>query len=320
MALPETARKYLERQKERARRLSPRRRIVFPEGSDSRIINAARRLKDEGILEPILVGQRPVEAAKLSEYTRIYYERRRAKGVTEVEAAQNAQRPLYTAALMMAAGDADGFVGGAANTTAETVRAALHCIGPAADVKTVSSVFLMGLPDPGWGHEGMMAFADCAVVLEPSSVELAEIAIATARSTQAMLDAKPLVALLSYSTKGSGTGKRVDLVVEAMRIIRERASNLQVDGELQADAALIAAIGQAKSPGSPVAGRANTLIFPDLTAANIAYKLVERLAGAAAFGPFLQGLGKPASDLSRGCSEDDVYATAILTALQTGGD
>lgn len=316
MAIPQTAVTFIERQKERARRLQPKRRIVFPEGSDPRVIGAAARLASEGILEPILVRD-PSTCPKLRDYARIYHERRRAKGVTEVEAAEIARRPLYYSALMVAAGDADGFVGGAVNTTAETVRAALHAIGTASDVKTVSSVFLMAVQDPSLGAKGMLAFADCAVVPEPSAVELAEIAIATARSTRALLDAEPVVALLSYSTKGSGKGDRIDAVVEALRIARQRAPELHIDGELQADAALVDAIGRSKAPGSTVAGRANTLIFPDLMSANIAYKLVERLGGAAAIGPFLQGLRKPANDLSRGCSEEDVYSVAIITALQS---
>jgi phosphate acetyltransferase len=320
---------FMERQKQRARRLQPKRRIVFPEGSDPRVTGAAARLASEGVLEPILVGPTPANAPpgvrfagpatcpKLAAYARLYHERRKSKGVTEMEAAEIAKRPLYYAALMVASGDADGFVGGAVNTTAETVRAALHCIGTADDVKTVSSVFLMAVQDSGSGAGGMLAFADCAVVPEPSPVELAEIAIATARSTKALLDAEPVVALLSYSTKGSGKGARIDAVVEALRIARTRAPQLHIDGELQADAALVEAIGRSKAPGSTVAGHANTLIFPDLMSANIAYKLVERLGGAAAIGPFLQGLRKPANDLSRGCSEEDVYSVAIVTALQS---
>lgn len=161
-----------------------------------------------------------------------------------------------------------------------------------------------------------MAFADCAVVVDPSPVELAEIAIATAQSVRALLDADPAVAMLSFSTKGSGKGQRIDDVVEALRIVKARAPELHVDGELQADAALVEAIGRSKAPGSTVAGKANALIFPDLMSANIGYKLVERLGGAAAIGPFLQGLAKPANDLSRGCSEDDVFSVAIVTALQ----
>lgn len=328
MALPNTAIRYMETQKERVRSMRPKKRIVFPEGTDVRVTGAARRLAAEGLIEPILIGAapqnapagvtfiEPAKSPKLQDYTRLYHERRRAKGMTQMEAAAIAPRPLYFSALMVAAGDADGFVGGAANTTAETVRAALHCIGSMQGVKTVSSVFLMAVPDASFGHNGMLAFADCAVVIEPGAVELAEIAIATAKSTRDLLNVEPAVALLCYSTKGSGKGERVDKVVEALRVLRERAPQMHADGELQADAAIVEAIGRSKAPGSTVAGHANTLIFPDLMSANIAYKLVERLAGAAAIGPFLQGLAKPANDLSRGCSEEDIYSVAIITALQ----
>jgi len=328
MSLPQTAIAFMDRQKERVRAMRPKKRIVFPEGTDARVIGAARRLAAEALIDPILIGPPPANAPagvtfieparspKLQDYTRFYHDRRRAKGMTQMEAATIAPRPLYFSALMVAAGDADGFVGGAANTTAETVRAALHCIGSMQGVKTVSSVFLMAVPDASYGANGMLSFADCAVVIDPSPVELADIAIATAKSTRALLDAEPTVALLCYSTKGSGKGERVDKVVEAMRILRERAPDLHADGELQADAAIVDAIGRSKAPGSTVAGHANTLIFPDLMSANISYKLVERLAGAAAIGPFLQGLAKPANDLSRGCSEEDIYSVAIVTALQ----
>lgn len=327
MGLPQSAIAYMDRMKQRLRAMSVKKRIVFPEGKDARVIGAARRLAAENLIVPTLIGPpvadcpgvafvEPGTSPKLSSYTSLYHERRRAKGVTALEAAEIAKRPLYYSALMVAANDADGFVGGAANTTAETVRAALHAIGPAREVKTVSSVFVMAVQDMTVGHQGLLAFADCAVVVDPSPVELAEIAIATSRSVQALLDAEPSVAMLSFSTKGSGKGKRIDDVVEALRIVRERAPQLHVDGELQADAALVEAIGRSKAPGSTVAGKANALIFPDLMSANIGYKLVERLGRAAAIGPFLQGLAKPANDLSRGCSEEDVYSVAIVTALQ----
>jgi len=324
MPIPETASAFLAGHVERLRKIRPKKRIVFPEGTDARIISAAARLAHEELLEPILIGSKPADAppgvrfVEASEkYAPLYYERRRAKGITTLEAAQTAARPLYYAALMVAAGDADGYVGGAANTTAETVRAALHCIGMQPKVTTVSSLFLVAVPDRTHGHNGIFAFADCAIVIDPTAVELADIAVATAQSVRALMNVEPSIAFLSFSTKGSAQHPKIDKVVEAMRIVHERSPDLHVDGELQADAALVEAVGQSKAPGSTVAGHANTLIFPDLASGNIGYKLVERLAGGAAYGPILQGLAKPANDLSRGCSSEDVYSVAIISALQS---
>lgn len=327
MSVPESAVEFMSGLIARARKL--KRRIVFPEGTDPRVMEAARRLARDGLVKPILIGKAPAGApdgvtfidpatsSLLSKYADIYHDRRRARGITYIEAQTLARQPLYFASLMVAAGDAEGSVGGAANTTAETVRAALHAVGPKPGMRLVSSAFIMALPNKEFGHNGLMAFADCAVVIEPSAVDMAEIAIASAATTRALINAEPAVALLSFSTKGSGKHQQVDKVVEAWRIVRERAPDLNVDGELQADAAVAPIVARSKAPGSTVAGRANTLIFPNLASANIGYKLVERLAGAAAIGPFLQGLAKPANDLSRGCSADDIYNVAVVTSLQT---
>jgi phosphate acetyltransferase len=318
MPLPESATLFLARHTERLRRLPKKKRIVFPEGTDKRVQDAAARLTREGLIEPILIGAEP-KPQDAEKYAALYFERRRSKGLTLMEAQQVARKPLYFASLMVAAGDADGAVGGAVNTTAETVRAALHCIGPAAGVRTVSGVFFVCVQDRSHGHDGVLAFADCGLVIDPSAVEVAEIAIATAHSTRTIIGAEPKVALLSFSTKGSAKHPFAEKMIEALRILRERAPDLDVDGELQADAALVPSIGSSKAPGSTVAGHANTLIFPDLASGNIAYKLVERLGNGAAYGPFLQGLAKPVNDLSRGCSADDVYGAAIVTALQSEG-
>ncbi|MEO8662824.1 MAG: phosphate acetyltransferase, partial [Bryobacteraceae bacterium] len=249
-------------------------------------------------------------------YAEVYFDRRRAKGITHVEAMQVVRQPLFFAALMVAAGDADGAVGGAVNTTGETFRAGIQCLGVAPGVKTVSSVNLMAVHDTSWGHHGMLGFSDCALIVNPSSVELAEIAMASAESFRALTGAEPIVALLSFSTKGSAKHPFVEKVIEALRVVQARNPNLQCDGELQVDAAIVPSVGQSKAPGSKVAGRANVLIFPDLEAGNIGLKLVERLGDGVTFGPFFQGLAKPFNDLSRGCSPDDIYGTALVTALQ----
>ena len=327
-AIPESATRFMSGLIERARKL--KKTIAFPEGTDPRVIEAATRLAREGVVNPVLIGPRPPSAPEgvefvdpasnpnlVNRYAALYYERRRAKGTTQIEAAATAKKPLYFASLMVGAGDADGSVGGAVNSTAETVRAALHSVGVAPRTRLVSSVFIMALQDMSQGHNGLIAFADCAVVIEPNAIQMADIAIATAESTRVLINTEPIVALLSFSTKGSGKGPMVSKVVEAMEVLKARAPELIADGELQADAAVDLVVGKSKAPGSKVAGRANTLVFPSLESANIGYKLVERLGGAMAIGPFLQGLAKPANDLSRGCSAEDIFNVAVVTALQS---
>jgi phosphate acetyltransferase len=310
MALPESAREYIAAQVERLRAMPRKKRIVFPEGDDKRVIEVAARLKAEGLVEPIVIEK------TTDRYARLYHERRRAKGITEVEAAQAAAQRLNYAALMVAAGEADAMIGSAIYTTAEYVRAVLQSIGLRFGVRRVSSAHVMAVQARNFGHGGLMVLSDAAIMAEPEPIELAEIAIATAATARAVLGTEPLLAMLSFSTKGSAKHKEAQKVVDALRYVQARAPHLRVDGELQADAALVPSVGQAKALGSPVAGRANTLIFPDLNSANIGYKLVERLGRGALLAVLLQGTAKPASIIPRGCTVEDAYNTAIITAVQ----
>lgn len=321
----------------RSKAAANRRHIVLPEGKDDRTLQAARMVTERGYAKVTVIGK-PEEvrarakelgfsledveildhtaADDFEEYANAYYELRKAKGMTPEEAHEAMADPLYYANMMVRSGKADGTVAGATNTTAHTVRAALKCLGVQPGLKTVSSFFLMVVPNKTFGENGAMIFADCGVVIDPDPLQLAEITLTTADSCRLFLDTDPRIAMLSFSTKGSAKSEKIDKVTEALSIVKARRPDLNVDGEMQVDAALIPRIGQSKAPGSPVAGRANVLIFPDIQSGNIGYKLAERMSGGIAIGPILQGFDYASNDLSRGCKAEDIVDTVVITALQ----
>jgi phosphate acetyltransferase len=326
----------LERIKEKAKQ--GKKRIVLPEGTENRTLRAAEILIKEDIAQIILLGnpEELLSAAKnhnlsgiekatiidprshpdKEKYIDLMVELRSHKGLTRADAEGLIEDPLYLATLMIKAGDADGEVAGAMNSTGDVLRPAFQYVRTKPGISVVSGAFIMILKDREYGEDGILVFADCAVHPDPTESELAEIAVATASTTRAIAGFEPRIAMLSFSTMGSAKHPMVDKVVNATRIARKMAPDLQIDGDLQADAAIIAKIGQSKAPGSSIAGKANVLIFPNLECGNIAYKLVQRLAHAEAIGPVLQGMAAPINDLSRGCSVSDIVNLVAITASQ----
>jgi phosphate acetyltransferase len=321
-----------------ARAKMNRQRIVLPEGTEERTLRAADRLVADGVADIILIGNadeinslaesyglaniagatviEPVKHEKKQRYAELLFRLRQSKGMTLEKALQLVEDPLYLACLMIKAGDADGEIAGAQNTTGNVLRPALQIIKTVPGVTNVSGAFLMILKDTSYGENGIFVFADCAVLPDPTAQELAQIALSTAQTARALVGVEPRVAMLSFSTKGSASHGMVDKVVEATRLAKALAPDLQIDGELQADAAIVEKIAARKAPGSPVAGKANVLVFPTLEVGNISYKLVQRLAGAEAIGPVLQGMAAPVNDLSRGCSVDDIYKMVAIASNQ----
>jgi len=317
-----------------------KKRIVLPEGFEERTLKAADICIKEDLAEIIIIGNPqeidrdakkfglnlskatiidPLNHPKKEKYADLMVELRKNKGLTKQEAMKLVEDRLYLATIMIKSGDADGEVAGAANATGDVLRPAFQFVKTLPGISVVSGAFLMILKDKKFGEDGLMVFADCAVHPNPTARELAEIAVATGKTTRAIAKIEPRIAMLSFSTKGSAKHEMVDKVVEATRIAREMAPDMKIDGELQADAAIIEAIGKSKAPGSEIAGKANVLVFPTLESGNIAYKLVQRLAHAEAVGPVLQGMAAPINDLSRGCSVDDIVNLVAITVNQAAG-
>lgn len=308
--------------------------IVLPEGNDVRTLHAAKSILEQGIASVIILGKEdeiasagidvsgalvidPSTSDKLEPYSQKFAELRAKKGVTIEQARAQMHDVSYFGVMMVYMGDADGMVSGACHSTADTLRPALQILKTAPGTNLVSSSFVIDVPDCEYGDNGLFVMGDCALNIYPDADQLAEIAIASAETFEKLCGGTPRVAMLSYSSYGSGKGDSVDKVSAATRIAKEKAPELQLDGELQADAAIVESVGSLKAPSSPVAGKANVLVFPNIDAGNIAYKLVQRLAQAEAYGPVMQGMAKPVNDLSRGCSADDIVGTVAITCVQS---
>ncbi|MZQ76108.1 MAG: phosphate acetyltransferase [Peptoclostridium sp.] len=324
---------FLEKIKETAR--SQKKTIVLPEALEIRTLEATATILKEEIANVILVGNKdeimklangfeidkatfidPANSEYTEDFVQTFYEMRKAKGMTEEKAAAAMLDPVFFGCMLVKKGLADGMVAGAIHSTADILRPALQIIKTAPGTKIVSTFFVMQVPNCEFGDNGTFVFADCALNIDPTAEEMAHIAISSANSYKALVGGDPTVAMLSFSTMGSASHEKVDKVVEATKIARELAPDLKLDGELQLDAAIVEKVGKQKSPNSEVAGKANVLIFPDINAGNIGYKLVQRLAKAEAYGPATQGLAKPVNDLSRGCSAADIVGTVAITAVQ----
>lgn len=313
-------------------------RIVLPEGDEPRTLKAADRIIGDGIAKIILLGQSdkilalakenglknieratiidPQKSADAERYTDLLFELRKNKGLTREQAVELVKDPLYFGCLMIKSGDADGELAGARNTTGNVLRPALQIVKTQPGISVISGAMLMFCKEKAYGEDGFLLVADVAVMPNPTAQELAQIAVCTGRTMKNMIGIEPKVAMLSFSTKGSAQHEFVDRVVEATGMAQQMAPELKIDGELQADAALVPSVGKFKAPGSPVAGEANVLVFPALEIGNIAYKMVERLGGAVSVGPVLQGMAAPINDLSRGCSVDDIFYMTAITANQ----